>query len=160
MFREMRRIRQQLPMDKTEAIFRTATSGVLALHGDDGYPYAVPLSYVYEDGHFYFHGATEGHKIDAIRRCEKASFCVVAADDVVGQELTTHYVSAMAFGRVRIVEDAQEKRAAVTALARRYAPAHVEKGLREMEESWNRLCIFVLEAEHMTGKQCRELMGK
>ena len=75
MFREMRRKKQILTPEKSIEILKKGTSGVLALSGDDGYPYAVPLSYVYENSMLYFHGAKEGHKIDAIRTCDKASFC-------------------------------------------------------------------------------------
>lgn len=53
----MRRVRQQLPPEEAEEILRTATAGVLAVAGDDGYPYAVPVSYVYAGGKIYFHSA-------------------------------------------------------------------------------------------------------
>lgn len=89
MFREMRRKRQLLAEAETIQIFERGTSGVLALSGDEGYPYAVPLSYVYADGRIIFHGAKSGHKIDAIRGCEKASFCVIDRDQVVPEEYTT-----------------------------------------------------------------------
>lgn len=68
MFREMRRKRQLLSDEESEAILRKMPHGVLALHGDGGYPYAVPVSYVYADGKIYFHSALEGHKVDAIRQ--------------------------------------------------------------------------------------------
>lgn len=55
MFREMRRKNQQLPQEECNRILQVATSGVLAVDGDDDYPYAVPLSFVYEDGRLYFH---------------------------------------------------------------------------------------------------------
>ena len=77
MFRQMRRNRQQLSRERCEEILSRATSGVLAVLGDEGYPYAVPLSYVYSEGKFYFHCARQGHKLDAIRREPKASFCVI-----------------------------------------------------------------------------------
>ena len=76
MFREMRRKKQQLSESECSNIFARGTSGVLAILGDEGYPYAVPLSYVYDDHKIYFHSAKAGHKIDAIRSCSKASFCV------------------------------------------------------------------------------------
>lgn len=77
MFREIRRKKQQLTMEESIDILKKGTSGVLALCGDEDYPYAVPISYVYEDSKLYFHGAKSGHKIDAIQRQEKASFCVI-----------------------------------------------------------------------------------
>ena len=82
MFREMRRKRQALSKEECEEILLRATSGVLAVSGDDGYPYAVPLSYVYEEGKLFFHCAKAGHKLDAIFRNEKASFGVVGQDKV------------------------------------------------------------------------------
>ena len=81
-FRAMRRKRQQLSDEESIAILEKSTSGTLALLGDDDYPYAVPISYVYSHGALYFHSALAGHKVDAIRRCDKASFCVIAQDDV------------------------------------------------------------------------------
>ena len=77
MFREMRRKLQQLSDEEAEAVLRRGKYGVLALSGDDGYPYAVPISYVYADGKLYFHCAMAGHKLDAMKRDDKASFCVV-----------------------------------------------------------------------------------
>ncbi len=81
-FREMRRKRQQLAEEESIAILEKATAGTLALLGDNDYPYAVPISYVYHDGKLYFHSALAGHKVDAIRKCDKASFCVIEQDDV------------------------------------------------------------------------------
>jgi len=72
-FREMRRKRQQLSNEDSVGILQRATSGTLALLGDNGYPYAVPISYVYSDGKLYFHSALSGHKVDAIRNYKKAS---------------------------------------------------------------------------------------
>ena len=56
-FREMRRKRQLISKEESEAILQKATAGTLALLGDDGYPYVVPISYVYKDGCLYFHSA-------------------------------------------------------------------------------------------------------
>ena len=73
----MRRKRQQLAEEESIGILQKATSGTLALMGDNDYPYAVPISYVYHEGKLYFHSALTGHKVDAIRKCDKASFCVI-----------------------------------------------------------------------------------
>ena len=86
MFREMRRNGQELPLEECTAILNRGTSGVLALSGDDNYPYAVPVSYAYDGYKLYFHCAKSGHKIDAIRRNAKASFCVIDQDLVVPEE--------------------------------------------------------------------------
>ena len=72
-FREMRRKRQQLSNEESIEILQKSTAGTLALLGDENYPYAVPISYVYHKGKLYFHSALAGHKVDAIRKCDKAS---------------------------------------------------------------------------------------
>ena len=98
MFRDMRRKNQLLPQEEAEAILRQGTSGVLSLLGDGGYPYGVPLSYVYHNGRLYFHCAKAGHKLDAIRRERKCSFCVIAQDLVAPEKYTTLFRSVIAFG--------------------------------------------------------------
>ena len=152
MFREMRRKRQLLPETETIAMLQSCTSGVLAVQGDDDYPYAVPLSFAYEGGRLFFHCATAGHKLDAVERNEKASFCVIAADDVVQSTFTTHYRSAVVFGRARVVTEDGEKRHALECLARKYSPDYLEGMDAEIEGEWQRLCVLELAIEHMTGK--------
>ena len=161
MFREMRRKRQALTQAQCQAILEQGSCGVLALSGDDGYPYAVPLSYLYHQGKLYFHCAKSGHKLDALRREPKASFCVVAQDQVAPLEYTTLYRSVIVFGRLRELEDDKEKRAAIEALALKYAPqdtpAHREEAIRR---DWSPLCVLELTPEHVSGKQGKELIGK
>ena len=128
MFPKMRRSKQALSPEEMESILLGGTSGVLALQGEDGYPYAVPLSYVYTDGKFYFHCAKAGHKIDAVRHSPKASFCVISQDRVVPEEYTTYYRSVIAFGTVRILEGDDEIRRAIEALSVKYAPEDTPPG--------------------------------
>ena len=161
MFREMRRKRQALTQAQCQAILEQGSCGVLALSGDDGYPYAVPLSYLYHQGKLYFHCAKSGHKLDALRREPKASFCVVAQDQVAPLEYTTLYRSVIVFGRLRELEDDGEKRAAIEALALKYAPqdtpAHREEAI---QRDWAPLCVLELIPEHVSGKQGKDLIGK
>lgn len=157
MFREMRRKKQLLPEEEAIAILKEGTSGVLALSGDDGYPYAVPISYVYEGGRLWFHCAKSGHKLDAIRRESKASFCVIAQDKVVPEEYTTYFRSVIAFGTIRVLEG-EEMRPAIERLALKYSPLESEESRREeIEKTWKALCILELEVEHLTGKEAIEL---
>ena len=161
MFRAMRRKRQQLSEKECRAVLERGTSGVLAVSGDDGYPYAVPLSYVYTEGKLFFHSAKSGHKIDAIMRSGKASFCVVDQDQIVPEEYTTYFRSVIAFGTVRILEDDNEKREAVRMLAVKYAPDDTEENReRAIEREWKPLCMLEMEIEHMTGKEAIELAVK
>lgn len=158
MFREMRRKKQLLTKEETIEIFKKGTSGVLALLGDDNYPYTVPLSYVYHNGKLYFHGAKAGHKIDAIEKCNKASFCVIEEDNIVEAEYTTYFRSAVAFGKIKIMDDEDEKRKAIEVLAARYMPMDKKGRLAEIEKEFKILCMIELDIEHMTGKEAIELV--
>lgn len=106
MFRDMRRGRQLLSREDTVDVMNRCTNGVLACLGDEGYPYAVPLSYVYFQDRIYFHSAKAGHKIDAITKNAKVSFAVIDEDTIVSKEYTTYFRSVLAFGKARIVEGA------------------------------------------------------
>ncbi len=158
MFREMRRKNQLLKDSESAQILKERTSGVLAVSGDGGYPYAVPLSYVYADGKIYFHCAKEGHKLDAIKRNGKVSFCVVDCDNVVPDEYTTYYRSVIVFGRARILSD-EEKRAPLEKLAAKYTPDDAEGRKKEIERFFERVCMVEIEIEHMTGKEAKELVS-
>lgn len=160
MFREMRRRKQLLPEEKSVSILERMTSGVLAVMGDNGYPYAVPLSYVYCDGKLYFHSAKTGHKIEAIIRNEKVSFCVIEQDNVVPEEYTTYFRSVIVFGKARILTDDKEKREAMEILAEKYSPSQQEGRLQEIEKSFKHFVMIELLVESMTGKEAIELVRK
>ena len=158
-FRPMRRKKQELSRAACEEILARGTSGVLALAGDHGYPYAVPLSYLYEDGKLIFHCAKEGHKLDAIARNAKASFCVVDQDQVMPEEYTTYFRSVITFGHIRILTDDGEKRAAVDRLARKYHPADSQENRdKYIDSEWAPLCMLEMTVEHLSGKAATELM--
>ena len=156
----MRRKRQQLSDEESYAILQKATSGTLALLGDGGYPYAVPISYVFCEGKLYFHSALSGHKVDAIRGCDRASFCVVAQDDVKPALYTTFFRSVIAFGRIHIVDDEAEKLAAARLLGNRYNPHQDEALQKELENGLARMLVIRLDIEHLTGKESIELVGQ
>ena len=79
MFRKMRRSKQELTKEECIEILKKEPRGVLSVQGEEGYPYGMPMTHWYneKDGKIYFHGAKSGHKIDAIRNCDKVSFCVM-----------------------------------------------------------------------------------
>ena len=159
-FRAMRRKRQQLTEEKSIGILQKSTAGTLALLGDNGYPYAVPISYVYADGKLYFHSALSGHKIDAIRNCDKASFCVIDKDDVQPEKYTTYFRSVIAFGRIHIIEDEQEKLATARLLGDRYNPNQEEALQKEIEKGLSRMVMIRFDIENLTGKEAIELVNQ
>ncbi|MBQ3090058.1 MAG: pyridoxamine 5'-phosphate oxidase family protein [Oscillospiraceae bacterium] len=159
MFRSMRRYPQLLSREETEAVLKSGSNGVLAVAGDEGYPYAVPISYVYEEGKIWFHGAKTGHKLDAIRACDKVSFCVVDQDRVIQETYTTHFRSAIAFGRARVLTDDGEKRAALLKLAEKYSPdMTMDSHHQAIDREWKPVCVVEILVEHMTGKEAIELV--
>ena len=153
--RMMRRKNQALSLDATRAVFQNGSDGVLALHGDDGYPYAVPLNFVLIENSLYFHSAAEGHKVDALKRDPKASFCVVEKNTVVPKLLATAYKSAVAFGTIRILSEEAEKRTALKALAEKYSSAFPAEAEKEIAHYLGQVFVFALDIETMTGKEAK-----
>ena len=165
MFREMRRIRQQISREECVEILHRATSGVLGLHGDDGYPYTVPVSFVFQEGTagfgtIGFHCAKTGHKIDAIRRDNKVSFTVIDRDEVMPRERTTRFCSVIVFGHARILEDEEEMRRAANAIGAKYSKGFENLYMQETEDTIRdgRLCCVEITIDHMTGKIGRQLL--
>lgn len=156
-FREMRRAKQALSRGESLALLERATSGVLAVLGDGDYPYAVPLSFVCHEEKIYFHCAMAGHKLDAVKRHPKASFCVIGQDHVLSEKYTTCFRSVIAFGRVRMLEDPAEKLRALELLAAKYSPGQAEGRKQEIDQQFDRVCMLELSIEHLTGKEAIEL---
>ncbi|MFB0972352.1 MAG: pyridoxamine 5'-phosphate oxidase family protein [Tissierellia bacterium] len=159
MFRKMRRVRQLLDTDFAKDALNRGSSGVLSVHGDDGYPYGVPLSYVYHDGKLYFHTATSGHKLDAIKNNDKVSFTVILQDNLVAEKFTSYFMSVIAFGRARVIEDEEEKRKTISILSDRYFPEMKEESYDEINSTFDRFHMIEMTIEHITGKQAIELVN-
>lgn len=159
MFRDMRRKKQELSIASCEKVINECTSGVLALQGDNEYPYAVPLSYCYQNGKLYFHSSAEGHKLDAIKNNSKCSFCIISKDEVVPEKFTTFFRSVICFGRIKVLESTEDKMKVLNLLSDKYSP-DVAMSAREEEitTSLNRVAVLELDIEHMTGKQCIEFV--
>ena len=153
----MRRRGQALSQDACVEILNRGTSGVLALSGDDGYPYAVPLSYIYDSGKLWFHCAPGGHKLDALQNSDKASFCVIGRDEIVPEKFTTFFRSVIAFWGVRILRVVGVRWSALEKLAEKYSPGIPSE--REIGGAWNRVCLLELSVEHLSGKEAIELVG-
>lgn len=158
MFPEMRRKKQQLSREEAEEILRRGSHGVLALLGNEGWPYALPISYVYCNGKLYFHCAAAGHKLEAISREPRASFCVVDMDEPIPELLTTAYRSAIAFGSIRTLEDRGEAVRVLEALGDKYSP-----GLdlaEEMEKYRDSVRVLEMSIERLSGKEGLELLRR
>lgn len=152
-FKRMRRSEREIPESEAIAVLNRATHGVMAVSGDGGYPYAVPVSFVFSAEKIYIHSAAEGHKIDAIKRDGRVSFCVVDEDGVIPEKYTTAYRSAIVFGRARIVENEDEKAAAMEQLSLKYYPGgDAEERRMKISAAMKRLAVIEITAEHISGK--------
>ncbi len=157
MFRDMRRGKQSISKEAAEEILQRGLSGVLAVSGDDGYPYAVPISYAYESGKLYFHSANSGHKLDGIRRNSKVSFCVIDQDQVLPEKFATLYRSAIVFGTARIVADDAVKRHALELLVQKYSADFQDEGAAEITREWKAVTVVEIVVEHLSGKVAKDL---
>ncbi|AMD17452.1 5-nitroimidazole antibiotic resistance protein [Methanobrevibacter sp. YE315] len=155
MFRQMRRQKQELSKEECIQILKEEPRGVLALLGDDDYPYALPMSHVYVDGKIYFHGAKEGHKSDAVKSHSKVSYCVM--DKGVKKKGSWWYTfkSVIVFGKIKTLSDKEDKIDKLTHLGDKFFPTH-EETVAEINRLLERTEVFEITIEHMSGKLVRE----
>ncbi|MBP5655136.1 MAG: pyridoxamine 5'-phosphate oxidase family protein [Clostridiales bacterium] len=157
MFRGMRRFKQQISDEECIRILEEQPRGVLSLIGDDGYPYGIPLDHWYceEDGKIYFHGAREGHKIDAIKACDKVSYCVMDEGFRKEGEWALNINSVIVFGRISLVTDTDKAKMICTNLCRKFTDDE-EYLQHELTHAFPRVQCLELTPEHMTGKLVNE----
>ncbi len=150
-FREMRRKDRQVFDDLITEILDKGEYGVLSVFGENGYPYGVPVNYIYQDKSVYFHCAKTGHKLDAIRDNEKVSFCVVTDTELIPEDFSTIYKSVIAFGFATIASE-DEKKKALMGLIKKYSSDYEEKGRDYVNKEHSGTVIVKINIEHITGK--------
>ena len=157
MFRKMRRSQQQISEEECIRILQTQPRGILSVIGDDGYPYGIPLDHWYSesDHTLCFHCAGEGHKIDAVRACGKACYCVMDEGRRIEGKWVLDFNSVVVFGRIQLVEDENRKREICTNLVRKFTDDE-EYLQKELTNAFPRVSCLELTIEHMTGKRVNE----
>lgn len=157
MFRELVRQNKKLPMEDCVSVLESETRGVLSVQGDDGYPYGMPMNHFYnaEDGCIYFHCGKVGHRLDALRRCDKVSFCVYDQGYRNEGEWAYNVKSVIAFGRMELIED-MEQIVRITRLLSLKFIRDEEHIRREIEQSAHRTLLMKLVPEHICGKLVNE----
>lgn len=155
MFRKMRRAAQELSREECIEILKKGDDGVLSVLGDGDYPYGVPINYFYEDGKIYLHCAKSGHKIDAVKKHDKVSFCVMDKHEVLPELYATKYSSVIAFGRATVMDEPDKMREAVRRLALKFCPGDGEGVDAEIERDFPALAMIEITIEHMTGKRSK-----
>ena len=136
---------------------RSARRGVIAVNGDGGYPYAIPINYLYDEeaGKIYFHGARAGHKADSINKCNKVCF-TACGDEIIRKEAWAPFMrSAVAFGRCRVIEGRAQTLILVKRLAMKYYPDESIAD-EEIAASGNAVRMYEIDIEHLSGKEIQE----
>lgn len=152
MFREMRSKANMLINEEVENILKTSPNGTLALYGENGYPYSVPVNFVYSDGKIYFHGAAEGYKLDCMKKDPHVSFSVIGKDDIAKENFTTLFSSVIAFGTIRVIDTMEEKIPVLEAMVGKYSAEFMESG-KELIRKGCGSVAYELTIDHMTGKK-------
>lgn len=151
----MRRFKQEVPAEDCLAVLESAWRGVLSVHGENGYPYGVPMNYFLSDGKVYFHCAVEGHKLDAIRANDKVCFTVLSEPEKNPGEWWNCFTSVICFGRITEVKDDERKNALLRALGAKFFPAGYDIEA-DMVKNASRALILEFTIDHMSGKRVRE----
>jgi len=155
MFKEIRRKSRELTGERVNELLRTTEYGFLSLGSSvNGYAYGIPINYAYDDetNSLYFHGATEGQKLDEIRQNGKVSFCIVGRTQPLPDKFSTIYESVIAFGEASIIDNDEEKRKALRLLVRKYSIDFEQIGEEYMDKSWDKIDTFKIHIQHMTAK--------
>lgn len=151
MFKEMRRKDRVLEITETLEILKNCDYGILSTIDKNGYPYGVPLSYVYIDNSIYFHSATEGNKLDNILNNNKVSFCVVGKTSILPDKFSTKYESVILFGKAsEVIND--EKNKALLEILNKYSPDFIEQGKTYIQNAGAKTKVIKITIVHITGK--------
>ena len=151
----MRRFKQQLPEEECVAILKEAYRGFLSVIGENGYPYTIPINFIYEDGHIYFHSAQQGHKMDAIKECDKACFTVINDPVQEPNNWWYHVKSVICRGRISIIKDDAEHLSKLQLLGSKYFPEGYDMEA-DIRRNGPRTAILNLRIEHLSGKRVKE----
>lgn len=151
MFKEMRRKDKQLAMEESIEILKNNEVGILSTICENGYPYGVPLNYVYFKDSIYFHCAREGQKLDNIKNCSKVSFCVTCDVELLPDKFDSNYKSVILFGNASEVDE-EEKEEALLEIIKKYSKAYIEAGKEYIKKAKNATKLYKISIEHITGK--------
>ncbi len=159
MFRPIRRKKREIDRGTAESLLEKSRRGVLAVNGDNGYPYAVPINYLYDkdSNKIYFHGARAGHKFDALQKCDKVCFTVYGNETIKKEmEAWAPFVqSVVVFGRCRLLETDSKTTSILKRLAMKYYPSE-QLVNDEIAHDGKAVQVFEIEIEHLSGKEIQE----
>lgn len=155
MDREMRRKEKAISREETMEVLNSAEYGVLSTISGDNTPYGTPMNFVYVDGAIYFHCALEGHRIENIKGNSSACLNVVDSVVLMPEKFNTQYRSVTVFGRVQIVENKEEKKKGIAAIAQKLSPDYSKEGMAYIESAFDKMHVLRMDIDKMTGKATR-----
>ena len=157
MFRGMRRFKQSLSEEKVKEILVSEKRATLSVNGDDGYPYCIPVNFVYDDKNnkIYIHCAKEGHKFDAITRDDKVCFTTHTQGVQQEGDWSCFVDSVVVFGRAKILTEEKDIIGPIKMLGMKYYPTEEEVDI-EIAKDMYRVRMIEITIEHMTGKHVHE----
>lgn len=155
MFRELTRKKQQLTLNECKKILKNEVRGVLAVNGDDGYPYALPINFYFdeENNKIYFHSGKVGHKLDAIAKNNKVSFCVYDKGYHKDGHWSLNIKSVIIFGHIYTVNEWKDD--LIVAFSKRFTD-DTEYIYSEIKKFKSNTVLLCLNIEHITGKLVNE----
>lgn len=157
MFRELTRKAKELPCAESIELLRSEKRGILSVIGDDGYPYGMPMNYWYgDDGCIWFHcGKETSHRLDALKRCDKVSFCVCEQGVAEEGDWALKVRSVIVFGRMEIIDDAEMIADISYKLSRQFTDdeSYISK---EIAAFGAKTMLLKLQLEHICGKRVKE----
>lgn len=157
MFRAVRKKKNEIDMEECKKLLHVARRGVFAVHGDNNYPYAIPVNYLYDEERqkIYFHGSRTGHKVDAIRICDKVCFTVFGNETVKEESWAPFLQSVVIFGRCRLIEDRSEAMELLKKFAMKFYPneSMVDE---EIAQTGKATQMYEINIEHLSGKEVQE----
>ncbi|MDO4482108.1 MAG: pyridoxamine 5'-phosphate oxidase family protein [Bacillota bacterium] len=157
MFRSIRKKKNEISTDEVKELLRCSRRGILAVNGEDGYPYAIPINYLYDEdtNKIIFHGAKAGYKVDCLKACNKVCFTVCGNERIQEESWAPFLKSAVVFGRCRLVENQEDTIKMVKKFAMKYYPDE-KMADEEVASSGRAVQMFEIEIEHLSGKEVQE----
>lgn len=157
MFRKVRKKANEISASLAKDLIKKSRRGILAVNGDNGYPYAIPINYLYseENQKIFFHGSKVGHKVDAIKESDKVCFTVYGNEQIKEETWAPYMQSALVFGRCKLIEDEDRAMIVLKDFAMKYYPSEIMVE-EEMKKAAKATQMFEITIEHISGKEVQE----
>lgn len=157
MFRPVRKKINEIKIEEAKKLLHQSRRGVLAVNGDNNYPYAIPVNYLYDEENqkIYFHGSRAGHKVDAIKNCDKVCFTVIGNETIKKETWAPFLQSAVIFGRCHLIQDQSIAMALLKKFAMKFYPSEsmVDEEIAVFKKATQ---MYEIEIEHLSGKEVQE----